>query len=311
VFVTINAPVQSASSLTVVVTLGNADAAQERVITNQAGVALPTTLLVVVGDDGPIVHVHAACVLPDQTGLAGDGSVPSTPHHQVPLTINLGSAVDGGAPDLTGPADLRPVIPDFAGVTPVTVAEDTFVRPNQPLWGIASDGVHTWTGDANSATGVFSIVNGHGRINNGGTTSYRGQLGNKVANSEAQATAIVNFWNGTSVGLGVTIRVEDANNYYKAYIDGTSFWLQKTQAGSTSTLTMVPFAAQSAVVHTIRLAAIGSTLLAKVWAVPQGEPPDWQLVASDTSFGLGFCGVRATVPLPSVVEYSHFICYQY
>ncbi len=41
------------------------------------------------------------------------------------------------------------------------LAQDTFQRPNQALWGTASDG-HTWGGDANTVS-VFSIVNTTGR----------------------------------------------------------------------------------------------------------------------------------------------------
>jgi len=45
-----------------------------------------------------------------------------------------------------------------------TLAQDTFQRPNQALWGMASDG-HTWSGDANTVS-VFSILNHTGQISN-------------------------------------------------------------------------------------------------------------------------------------------------
>jgi len=62
-----------------------------------------------------------------------------------------------------------------------TLAQDSFQRPNQALWGTASDG-HSWGGDANTVR-VFSIVNNTGQISHGNGI-FNAVLGPTVTDAE-------------------------------------------------------------------------------------------------------------------------------
>src|SRR5947209_6342028 len=70
-----------------------------------------------------------------------------------------------------------------ASLPPVTMlAQDTFQRPDQQFWGVASDG-ENWAGDA-AKTPAFAIVNRTGRVTGTGSAIYDSVLGKQVADSE-------------------------------------------------------------------------------------------------------------------------------
>jgi len=94
-----------------------------------------------------------------------------------------------------------------------TLAQDTFHRPNQSLWGTASDG-HVWGGEANTST-LFSITNNAGQVANG-TGPHDAVLGPTAANAEVLFAGSVNTFSGAN--MGAVLRWTDTNNWYKAYI---------------------------------------------------------------------------------------------
>ena len=176
--------------------------------------------------------------------------------------------------------------------TPVVgqvLAKDTFQRANQAHWGNASDG-HTWGGDANTVS-AFSVSNNAGVITNAGNNNYSAVLGSSVADAEVLVSGSLS--NYASANIGAVLRWTDGNDWYKAYIDGGTFYLQKKVAGTGTILVSKAFTAQANTSYTIRFQAFGSTLNAKVWATGSAEPTNWMLTTNDTSFATGYAGIRA------------------
>ena len=169
-----------------------------------------------------------------------------------------------------------------------TLGTDTFQRPNQALWGTASDG-QTWGGDANSRS-VFSISGNTGLVTNTGSSSYSAVLGPTATNAEVYATASLSSL--SSSNFGAVLRWTDGNNWYKAYIDGTSLIIQKKVNGATTILASVPFSATAGTSYTIHFRVVGSTLTANVWAASGSEPGGWMVTANDSTFTAGYCGMR-------------------
>lgn len=168
-----------------------------------------------------------------------------------------------------------------------TLAQDSFQRINQTYWGTASDG-HVWGGDA-STSSVFSIANNAGLLTNG-SMSYSAVLGPSTINAEVLFSgSISNFSNNN---FGSVLRWTDGNNWYKAYINGSSLILQKKVNGSTTTLATVPFSATAGTAYSIRFRIVGTTLNAKAWATGSAEPSNWMTTATDSSLSSGQCGLR-------------------
>ncbi len=165
---------------------------------------------------------------------------------------------------------------------------DSFQRANQSLWGSASDG-HTWGGDANSLS-MFSIAGNAGLISNTGITTYSAVLGPTASNAEVYATGSISSFSNSN--FGDVLRWTDGNNWYKAYINGSSLILQKKVNGVLSLLASVPFSASAGTSYTIHFRVAGSTLTANVWAASGSEPSGWMVMASDTTFTSGYCGMR-------------------
>jgi len=165
---------------------------------------------------------------------------------------------------------------------------DTFQRANQSFWGTASDG-QTWGGDANSQR-VFSISGNAGLVSNTAGSSYSAVLGPTASDAEVYVTGSLSSF--TNSNFGAVLRWTDGNNWYKAYIDGSSLLLQKKVSGVTSILASVPFAATAGTSYTIHFRVVGSTLTANIWAASCSEPSGWMVTASDTTFPSGSCGMR-------------------
>jgi streptogramin lyase len=165
---------------------------------------------------------------------------------------------------------------------------DTFQRPNQSLWGNASDG-QRWAGDANSLN-VFSISGNAGRITNTGGNSYSAVLGPAAPNAEAFVTGSISSF--ASSNFGDVLRWTDGNNWYKAYVDGANLIIQKKVNGVTTIIASTPFTATAGIAYTIHFRAVGSTLTANVWAATSSEPPGWMLTATDSAFTSGYAGMR-------------------
>jgi hypothetical protein len=102
------------------------------------------------------------------------------------------------------------------------------------------------------------------------------------------------------------LRWTDGNNWYKAYIDGSSLVLQKKVNGSTTILKPVSFAATAGTSYTLRFNIVGSTLSAKVWKTGATEPASWMATASDSSFSSGYCGLRVLAQNGAVATITSF-----
>ncbi len=186
--------------------------------------------------------------------------------------------------------------------TPGTIlAQDTFQRSNQALWGIASDG-HTWGGDANSSK-VFSIAGNTGQLTNG-NTSYSAVLGPTVTNAQVLFSGSISSFNATNIGA--VLHWTDGNNWYKAYIDGTNLIIQKKVNGSTTILNKTAFAAQTGTSYTLRFSVVGSTLSAKAWQTGSSEPGTWMVTATDSAFQSGYCGLRIQVQNGAIAQITAF-----
>ncbi len=153
----------------------------------------------------------------------------------VPLNIRASQATSTsskmgpGSPVGTAKPSM-PSTPTAGGVT--ILAQDTFKRANQVFWGTASDG-RQWASDANSIE-VFSVVSGAGQIDHAQGT-FNAILGPVNTNAEVVFSGIVNqFTQGGTVNMGALLRWTDANNWYKALIDGSKLQILRRVNGKTT-----------------------------------------------------------------------------
>ena len=111
----------------------------------------------------------------------------------------------------------------------------------------------------------------------------------------------------TNSNLGAVLRWSDTNNWYKAYIDGTSLVVQKKVSGATTILGSVPFTATPGTAYTLRFRVVGTTLFARVWQSGTVEPGSWMVMVSDSSHSSGFCGLRMLAQNGAVASYTSFL----
>jgi hypothetical protein len=183
------------------------------------------------------------------------------------------------------------------------LAQDTFQRQNQRLWGTASDG-RIWNGDASTAGNIFTVNANMGQIANGQGT-FNALLGPSSTNSEALlAGSVSDFAGGTN--LGVVLRWSDDNNWYKLLLDGAHVSILKRVHGESVTLRSVPFKAQTAVIYMLRFRVVGVMLFARVWRSDAAEPKNWQMTVSDTALALGQDGVRVLTQKNTVMNITAF-----
>ncbi len=219
---------------------------------------------------------------------------------------------------LTIPMHTRQNIPIATKTTPVIVttgagtvsnvlAQDTFQRANQPLWGTATD-TRMWDGDANNANNqnVFSITNKMGQIANG-QGAFNALLGQANSQAEVLMFGSINHFNAGAVNLGAVLRWQDTNNWYKMMIDGTSVTLLKHINGKSAILAAAPFAAKGGRVYALRFRVVGATLFAKVWRGTLAEPANWMITVNDTDLLTGQMGIRVLVQNETVVHIASFV----
>ncbi|GHP00218.1 hypothetical protein KSF_102650 [Reticulibacter mediterranei] len=196
-----------------------------------------------------------------------------------------------GTPTPTSTTTLTPTPTTTPTSTPTpgtVLGQDTFQRANQSLWGTASDG-HTWGGDANT-NAAFSISSNAGLVSNTGSASYSAVLGASATDSEAYVSGSLSSF--TNSNFGPVVRWTDGNNWYKAFIDGSSLYIQKKVGGVTTILTSVAFPATAGTSYTIHFRVVGTTLQANAWASLGTEPSGWMATTSDSSLSSGYCGLR-------------------
>jgi hypothetical protein len=193
---------------------------------------------------------------------------------------------------------------------------DTFERKtDQIYWGKASDG-NAWRGDARNSK-VFSIGTldttskhvGHiGRVEGqvetiNGWTNYSAVIGPVTTNAQVKFTGSIDNFKETN--FGAVLRWKDGDNFYKAYIDGSSMVLLKKVKGTITTIKTVPFVAKKQEDYTLRFRVDGTTLTVNVWQ-GQNEPSEWMIRATDKSLRSGYCGLRMLVQNDAVVTIKEF-----
>lgn len=183
------------------------------------------------------------------------------------------------------------------------LAQDTFQRNNQQLWGNASDG-NSWGGDANTI-GVFSINNATGQIAHG-NGAVDATLGPEQSNVDVLIRGSVNYF-GSGANLGVVLRWSNAQNWYKAFVDGQSLTILKSVKGVSSQLRTIPFAAQGGRMYAIRFRAIGAMLFVRAWRSDMQEPNQWMIVTSDLNLTSGKAGIRVVLVPDTVMSMTSFV----
>jgi len=290
-------------------------------------VQLPGTMVVWLPDDPAQVDIQLVGITTSGGTLHATVAFRSIPHTQVSQVVTLGSPPPGGGPtggpsggDLgPGPTDGgvgSPPPPDLAAtdgppsppppppdLAPVTLARDNFQRPDQPLWGRASDG-QLWGFDANSSAN-FAIVSHAGKITDASKNTDTGLIGPSVANSEAlTTTSIDSFTDGSEIGP--TLRFQNNANFYKAVINGSILKIVVKANGSSTDLVTVSFAATAGTSYAVRFRAQGTTLSAKAWPAASAEPNGWMVSTTDNTFGSGMCGVRVIFETNATASFSSF-----
>ena len=193
------------------------------------------------------------------------------------------------------------------------LAQDTFQRADQALWGAASDG-QSWEGDANKMI-AFSIAGSNhtwGQIANNrgnqgqGEQIYNALLGPASENVNLVVSGSVNLFS-LNANFGVVLRWKDVNNWYKALIDGSDLIVLKRLNGVTTRLGALHFTALSVKTYTLHFRAIGATLFASAWQSDQSEPAHWMIVVSDMSLVSGQGGVRVVLENNTVIHVASFL----
>jgi hypothetical protein len=255
---------------------------------------------VYVGDTGDVVDTSTLSVVTTLLALRNTRQVveidwtngtTSATSTRFGLGHGTGSPNPTPTPTVTSTPSPSPTVTVTPTPTPTpgtNLAQDTFQRANQSLWGTASDG-QTWGGDANSQS-AFSISGNAGLVSKTGGLTYSAVLGPTASNAEVYATGSISSF--TNSNFGDVLRWTDGNNWYKGYISGASLIIQKKVSGTTTILASVPFTATAGTSYTIHFRAVGSTLTANVWASSGIEPSGWMVTVSDSTFTSGNCGMR-------------------
>jgi hypothetical protein len=181
------------------------------------------------------------------------------------------------------------------------IAEDTFQRGDQPSWGTASDG-QTWGGDATNKN-VFVVSGTKGQVANG-QGAFNATLGPLITDAEVQFSGSISQFHLSN--FGALLRFTDANNWYKAYIDGSNLVLLKKVAGMTTRLGSFSFPAAAGTSYTLRFRAAGATLSTKVWQTGSAEPANWMVTVTDNTFQSGNGGLRFVLEKGTVAKISSF-----
>ena len=245
-------------------------------------ILVPLLVVVLLGVAGsvPVFQFNA---LVKHRGRAGVSHTTVVRQHPTVFPMGTPSATT------TAPGTATPTAQPSPQPQPTILAQDDFQRPNQLLWGMASDG-STWEGDASTAT-AFSVVNGSGMVT-GGQGFFDAILGPRVANEEVVFSGEISRFNGGNTNLGAVLRWSDKNTFYKAYLDGVELVLMKRVAGVSTRLGAIPFVAQNDVSYTLRFRVVGAQFFARAWQTGTAEPGTWMVTANDAALAPGSGGIR-------------------
>lgn len=202
-----------------------------------------------------------------------------------------------------------PAAPAMNGQMPVTaLAQDSFQRQNQFLWGTATDG-RAWQGDANNPvrTNVFSVQNKTGVITGsaGQQGTFNALLGPNKDNVGVLLNASISRFTGGD-NLGVVVRWTDNNHWYKVLIDGAHLTLLKRVNQLPTRISTVPFIAHNNIAYSLRVQMIGANIQARAWPSNTTEPTTWTINTTDTALRSGQVGVRVLLQNNTFVKVISF-----
>jgi hypothetical protein len=229
-------------------------------------------------------QVQSALTLPQPVFSNGSLQVPAMKSLATTSASSTGkTTVSTSTPAATATATTATSLPPAA-----ILAQDTFQRPDQQFWGVASDG-QSWLGDAANVL-AFAIINHTGRLTGTGSAIYDSVLGKPVADSEVLFSGSISHF--AAANMGALLRWTDVNNLYKVFIDGANLTAIKKVNGTISNLQSVPFAARDGVSYSMRVRVAGTSIMARVWQTGQAEPSSWMLIATDSALTSGYDGLR-------------------
>ncbi len=185
-----------------------------------------------------------------------------------------------------------------------TTTQDTFQRDATASWGTIGNQKWKIIGDKQA----FSIVNGTGLIvpQNNDAAFYTATLGPTSSTTvDVTCTFTMQKFTFPQSNVGLVLRWQDNNNYYKAYINGEQLVLMKNVAGQQTTIRVMKFAAQAGTAYTIRFRIEAGDLMTHAWQADRPEPALW-LKAQDTDLSTGKAGIRALLLPGDSVQVSSF-----
>lgn len=248
-------------------------------------------------------QVQSALTLPHAVYGNGSLQVPFMKPVATTHPSSTGKTTAATTPVATATAAATTTATTTTSVAPAnTLAQDTFQRPDQQFWGMASDG-QSWSGDAAKAS-AFAITNHTGQVTGNSSAIYDSVLGKPVADSEVLVSGSINHF--AAANLGVLLRWTDGNNLYKVFIDGTNLTALKKVNGVVSTLQSVPFAAKDGTSYSIRARMVGTGIMASVWQTGQAEPSKWMLTSTDNGLASGYDGLRLIVQMGITITITSF-----
>jgi outer membrane protein assembly factor BamB len=263
--------------------------------------AVPGVVFVGEGSHLLAIDVTSGNILFNYTTSGAVNAAPSISNAVVYAGNASGTLYTFGLPPTLTPTPTNTLTPS---PSPGTILDqDTFQRPNQALWGTASDG-QTWAGNANTLPN-FSINNNTGVVSGTKTGSYSAILGSKTTDAEVLFSGSISAFNGTN--LAALLHFTDNNNYYKALIDGSNLVIVKKVNGTVTRLASHSFSATANQSYTVRFNVTGSTLSAKVWQTGTLEPGNWMVSTTDSSFASGYCGLLLYLQNGVVANISSFL----
>jgi hypothetical protein len=219
------------------------------------------------------------------TGQQGSGNFSDS----FTITANGSTGTPTSTSSVTATASQDPSPTITPSTTPgATLAQDNFQRPDQLLWGKASDG-QTWGANANSQH-AFSINNKAGQVTASSNTSYSAILGPKATNAQVTFSGTLNsFTKGSN--LGAILRRVDSKNFYKAYITSSSLVIEKVVNGTNTKLVSKAFTATNGTSYTLLFSVAGNMLSASVW--PTAGSGSWMVTTTDNTLSsAGNCGLH-------------------
>ncbi len=190
------------------------------------------------------------------------------------------------------------------GITTI-IANDTFQRSNQTYWGTASDG-QAWGADA-SNNNHFSISSNTG-LASGTSGILSGVLGPSKTDEQVLVTVKSSSY-ARNTDPDALLRYTDANNWYKAYLDGSNLVIRKNVAGTNTQIASAAFSATTNTLYTIRFQVVGEILSAKAWASSGSEPSNWTVSVDDTALTSGKCGIGINNAVGANITFTSFTAY--